>query len=346
MKHRPDAMLFFVLPALLCGQVKRTPTLDDTLSLKTISAPKISPDGRFVVYQLRETNWKDDEYVSQLWLMNVASGASFQLTRGKKSASQAEWSPDGHWLAFVTERESTAIEPPAVKKEKDQEEKKKEEGKEAGDGGEKPGQHQIWMISPEGGEAWQLTRFGTDVERFHWSKDGELIAFTANPPETKAGKDRKEKYAEYEVYEKDYEQHQLWLIDARAAAQSCLPAEAKKLTSDASLNIGSFNWSPDSTKIAFSASKNPLLAFNGDQDIYLLDLKQNNAVSKIVALHAGTGRVAGIFTGRQTAGVQHGAGAAELLLREWPHCRGGPGNRGRQAGYNSHRPDRFDRRLR
>src|SRR5580658_9395655 len=129
MKHRPDAMLFLVLPALLSGQVKHTPTLDDTLSLKTISAPKISPDGRFVAYQLRETNWKDDAYVSQLWLMNVASGASFQLTRGKKSADQAEWSPDGRWLAFVTERESTAIEPTDLdKQEKDGQEKKEDGG--------------------------------------------------------------------------------------------------------------------------------------------------------------------------------------------------------------------------
>jgi dipeptidyl aminopeptidase/acylaminoacyl peptidase len=59
---------------------------------------------------------------------------------------------------------------------------------------------------------------------------------------------------------------------------------AKKLTSDGSLNISSFAWSPDSTKIAFSASKNPLLAFSGEQDIYLLDLAKNNAVKKIVAL--------------------------------------------------------------
>ncbi len=297
MKHGPDAVLFLILPALLCGQVKHTPTLDEMLSLKTISAPKISPDGRFVVYQMRETNWKDDAYVSQLWLINVASGTSFQLTRGKKSAGQAEWSPDGRWLAFVTERESTAIEPLAVEKkdektaqarsqdkEKDQREPKKEEGKETGHSDQKPRQHQIWVISPEGGEAWQLTKSETDVEHFHWSKDSRWIAFTADPPATKAAKDRKEKYAEYEVFEKDYEQHQLWLVDATAAARSCLPAEAKQLTSDASMNIGSFNWSPDSTKIAFSASSNPLLAFSGDQDIYLLDLKQNNAVAKIIAL--------------------------------------------------------------
>jgi dipeptidyl aminopeptidase/acylaminoacyl peptidase len=288
MKCATHSLVFLALPALLCGQMKHTPTLDEMLSLKTISSPKISPDGRFVAYRVRETNWKDDAYVSQLWLMNVGTGANFQLTRGKKSTGQEEWSPDGHWLAFVGERESSAIEPRASEKKEEKAEKpedkdkqeKKEEGKDAG----KPAAHQIWLISPEGGEAWQLTKSETDVENFHWSRDGKWIAFTANPPERKAGKDRKEKYSEYEVFEKDYEQHQLWLVDFATAAQTYLPAAAKKLTSDAALNIGSFAWSPDSTKIAFSASKNPLLAFSGEQDIYLLEPAQNNAVKKIVAL--------------------------------------------------------------
>ena len=43
----------------------------------------------------------------------------------------------------------------------------------------------IWMISPEGGEAWQLTKSETDVGGFHWSKDGKWMAFSANPPEAK-----------------------------------------------------------------------------------------------------------------------------------------------------------------
>jgi dipeptidyl aminopeptidase/acylaminoacyl peptidase len=282
-------VILFVLPALLCGQTKHAPTLDEQLSLKTISSPKISPDGRFVVYQVHETDWKDDAYVSQLWLINVAAGTRFQLTRGKKSVGSAEWSPDGRWLAFVAERESTAIEPPSSEKEQkaeDSSDKEKGEKTAEGKGADraKPAAKQIWVISPEGGEAWQLTKSETDVDSFHWSKDGSWIAFSANPPETKAGKDRKEKYADYEVYEKDYEQHQLWLVDARVAAQSCLPVAAKAITSDLSLNVLSFNWSPDSTKIAFSASRNPLLAFRGEQDIYLLDIEQNNSVKKIVAL--------------------------------------------------------------
>src|ERR1700722_6138488 len=277
MKSAPYRMVFFALPPFFCGEGKHTPTLDEILSLKTIRTPKISPDGRFVAYQLRETNWKDDEYVSQLWLSNVAMGTSFQLTRGKKSAGQAEWSPDGRWLAFVTEREPAAIEALVGEDKKDE---KKEESKE----NKKPGARQIWLISPEGGEAWQVTKSEIDVEAFHWSKDSQWIAFTANPAETKPVKDRKERYADYEVYEKDYEQHQLWLVNARAAGQNCLPAAAKQLPTEAALNIGAFSWSPDSTKIPLRAPKNPLLAFRGEEDIYLLDLGRNNEVKKIVAL--------------------------------------------------------------
>ena len=129
-----------------------------------------------------------------------------------------------------------------------------------------------------------MTKSEKDIEGFHWSRDSKSIAFTAQFPKRKLHKDRKEKYSDYDVFEKDYEQKQLWLVDAAAAEPSCLPAAAKRLTSDTSLNIDSFAWSPDSTRIAFSASKNPLLAFSGEQDIYLLDLAKKNAVKKIVAL--------------------------------------------------------------
>ena len=97
-------------------------------------------------------------------------------------------------------RESSVIEPLPI--EKKEEKTEKAEGKDKSDAS-KPAARQIWMISPEGGEAWQLTKFETDVASFHWSRDGKSIAFTAKPPEGKAQKDRKEKYSDYEVIEKD-----------------------------------------------------------------------------------------------------------------------------------------------
>jgi dipeptidyl aminopeptidase/acylaminoacyl peptidase len=282
----------FVLPSFTHAQaMKHVPTLDESLSLKSVNSPMISPDGRFVAYRMNETNWKDNEFISQIWLVNLATGANFQLTRGKHGPGAVEWSPDGKWLAFVAEREASAIEPLAEEKKEEKKEKdaKKEDGKDADAGGGKPASHQIWLISPEGGEAWQLTKSLTDVGDFEWSKDSKSIAFAANPAETKASKDRKEKYSDFDVYEKDYEQNQLWLADVAAALKSFLPVDAKQLTSDLSLNVSSFAWSPDSTRIAFSATKNPLLAFGGDEDIYLLDLTKNNAVKKIVALEGPDG---------------------------------------------------------
>jgi len=275
------SLLAMTIPTALFAQAKRIATLEEGLSLKLLDSVKASPDGRFVAYGLRETNWQDNEFLTQLWLVNLSSRRSIQLTRARKSAGSAEWSPDGRWIAFTSEREFNAIEPPpTAEKKAESKDSKQEESTPDG----KPAEKQIWIISPDGGEAWQLTKSQTDVDDFHWSKDGKSILFTANPPESKSSKDRKEKYSDYDVIEKDYRQEQLWLVDVTAATINFLPVAARQITTDPSLNVTSFAWSPDGTRVAFSATHNPLLAFRVEEDIYLLDLAHNNAVSKIVAL--------------------------------------------------------------
>ncbi len=238
-----------------------------------------------MAYLQRETNWKENEFVWQLWRVNVATGEAIQLTRGRKSASQAQWSPDGRWLAFVTERDAYVVEPFAVVQKEIT----------AGEGGKgdaadtaKPAAKQIWVIASEGGEAWPLTKSEANVENFHWTKDGRAILFTAAERLSKAGKARKERYSAYEVIEKDFEQNQLWWVDAAAAIKATAPQAAKQLTFDPTLNVNSFAISPDSTRVAFSAARNPLLAFLKDEHIYLMDLpgstSAGGSVSKIVAL--------------------------------------------------------------
>jgi dipeptidyl aminopeptidase/acylaminoacyl peptidase len=302
------ALLLFslTLASATLAQTKHTPTIDESLSLKSISGQQISPDGRYVAYRVRETDWEDNLYVRQLWIVNVATGASFQLTRSKKSVDGFRWSPDSKWIAFTTEREQSAIVPPdkdkkdesAEKKDeqKDKEKASKEKDKDkdkkdgkSGDKSGKPAAHQIWLISPEGGEAWQLTRHETDIQDFDWSKDGKQIAFTSSAVESKADKDRKEKYSDYEVFEEDYKQSQIWTVDVAAAQANLLPAKARQITRDEKLNILDFSWSPDSTLIAYSATTNPFLSFRGDEDIYIADLAHDNAIHKVVALEGPDG---------------------------------------------------------
>ena len=259
------------------------PTLEESIGIKTADFPKISPDAKYVVYSVSEADWQQNAYISHLWLADIAVGRVFQLTRGSKSSHDAGWSPDGRWVAFITEREAGANpeappRPEHPKKEDQQEEKPAPEGK--------PAAHQIWLISPQGGEAWELTKHEKDVSEFHWSKDGQHIAFTAAPPEAKPAKDRKEKYSDYEVFENDFTQNQLWLVDVAAAEKSQTPVKATALTTDGKLNVGDFAWSPDSSRIVFSATPNPLAAFSEQSDLYLLDLGPGaaRAVHQIVAL--------------------------------------------------------------
>jgi dipeptidyl aminopeptidase/acylaminoacyl peptidase len=242
-----------------------TPSLDQSLSLMSVRSPQISPDGRLVVYERQETDWSENAYLTQLFVAEVASGRGFQLTASKKGSSAAQWSPDGRWIAFLSEREPVAAAKPA-------------------EGEGKPEARQIWVISPAGGEAWPLTAHAARIESFRWSKDGRTVAFTAPVPEAKARKDRKEAYGDYEVVESDFDQNQLWTVDLAAAERDTQPARAEALTKDPRLNVGAFDWSPDSSRIVFAATPSPLLAFSGDADLYLVDRTHPGEARCVVAL--------------------------------------------------------------
>jgi dipeptidyl aminopeptidase/acylaminoacyl peptidase len=264
-----------VLPALLLAALPSAaaaapPTLDQSIALMSVRSPRISPDGGRVVYERQETDWKENAYVTQLFLADARAGRPVQLTRGAKSSSNAEWSPDGRWIAFLTEREARS----AAKAAKD----------DKAPAEPKPDARQIWVISPAGGEAWPLTAHGSRIDAFHWSKDGRTVAFTAPVPEGKAVKDRKEQYGDYEVVESDYDQSQLWTVDVAEAERTGAPSRAVPLTSDPSRSVGDFDWSPDGRQIAFAASPNPLIANRSDSDVYVVERARPESVRAVVTL--------------------------------------------------------------
>ena len=86
-------------------QTPAGPSIDDLINLKRVGAPAISPDGRQVAYTIRETNWDDNAYETEIWLADANTGQSRQLTNARKSSSQPAWSHDGAWLGFISDRD-------------------------------------------------------------------------------------------------------------------------------------------------------------------------------------------------------------------------------------------------
>src|SRR5205807_7220355 len=115
---------------------------------------------------------------------------------------------------------------------------------------------------------------------FAWSPDGRHIAFTAAEPESKARKERKEKYGEFEIVRGDYVMTHLWMIDVADDSLAKKP-EPVRLTEGTAFSVGGFNWSPDSTRLAFSATRDPDLISSASSDIYVLTVS-DKAVKKIV----------------------------------------------------------------
>jgi len=82
----------------------------DLLEVPRLSEPQLSPDGRELVYVLAEADWKAYKRITHLRRGSIETGVSFQLTRGAAGESTPRWSPDGEYIAFVTERGDDASE--------------------------------------------------------------------------------------------------------------------------------------------------------------------------------------------------------------------------------------------
>ena len=228
----------------------QAPTIDQSLEMRNAQAPRISPDGKWVVYEVVRTNWDANAFERELWLADAGGAQRVRLSGDKGSSFDAKWSPDGKWIAFLSTR---PVPQP---------------------GGKLEDSTQIYVIAPNGGEARELTRIETGVSELEWSPDGKTIAFVSKDPKSKTRKDRDSTYGDIQVVGGDYQMSHLWLIDAAGG-------EARRLTEGDQFTVGSYAWSPDGTRIAFSAQHDPDLGSSNTATIYAVTVS-DRSVKKIV----------------------------------------------------------------
>jgi dipeptidyl aminopeptidase/acylaminoacyl peptidase len=166
-------------------------TLDEFFNSVSFDAVKLSPDGNSVVIATEKADWDQQIFRKDLWLYRTSNGILTQLTQSGHDGSP-QWSPDGQWIAFLSERKAGDTKDP------DAGDAKKREGNRDHDASHKNKDNakdkdkddsQLFLISPNGGEAFAITSGEEEVHAFAWSEDSKAIYFATRQPWTKQQND-------------------------------------------------------------------------------------------------------------------------------------------------------------
>ncbi|MHC4173106.1 MAG: S9 family peptidase [Planctomycetota bacterium] len=122
-------------------------SVHDMLAMDRLSDPQVSPDGRWIVFVLRETDLEANKGRTNLWLVRADGTCLRRLTSHPEADSNPRWASDAKSIWFISTRS---------------------------------GSSQVWHIRIDGGEAEQVTNQPLDVGNLvtFEKPGGEHIAFT------------------------------------------------------------------------------------------------------------------------------------------------------------------------
>ena len=205
----------------------------DLYHLRAVSDVALSPDGSHAAYVVENNDGPGRPY-GQIWIMDLRSGKSLQLSAGADTSSNPEWSPSGEWLAYD---------------------------------GDSNNQSGLFIVHANGSGG----RFLTPVENTNspephagrtlaWSPDSKQIAFvSAQPgPETKEATGDPMVITRY-LYKPDYWEGNTHFNDNRRLHIFVVDLGSGKVR-QLTQGVGyehSIDWSPDGKQILYAAEHGP-----------------------------------------------------------------------------------------
>jgi dipeptidyl aminopeptidase/acylaminoacyl peptidase len=269
--------------AILAGMIVSNALAEDTSRrhfqpgdihlLKNVGDIAVSPDGEWAAYRVGVTDVGKDTNPADLFMVSWDGKNRIQLTHTKKeSESHPRFSPDGHYLAFITERSDG-------------------ESDEDDDPGNKS---QVWLLNRAGGEAERVTELAGGVSGFEWSPDSSRLVLVSRDPEKKAEDedeseekthdtpkpiviDRYQFKSDSQGYlERRYERLYIFDIETREAA----------LLTEGAYDSSEPVWNPAGDLIAFSSRREGDPDRHGNSDIYVVEPREG-ATARQLTMHKG-----------------------------------------------------------
>ncbi len=230
------------------GQPPRPFGLDDLAKIREVSEPDLSPDGTQVAYTVRTTDLKEDRHETHVWMTSWDGGETVRLTTGKESETNPRWSPDGKFLAFLSDR------------------------------GDENDVSQLWLLPRGGGEAEKITEWKGGVEDFDWAPDGGrlvLVVHDAEPPPADSEDARKPKKRPIVIDRFQFKLDEYGYLDQRRDHLRILDVATRKLDVLTSGNDDDElpAWSPDGKTIAFVTKRGADPDRTDNWDVYAIDAK-------------------------------------------------------------------------
>ena len=265
------ALLLILIPSAQVPLARWTPEL--AFSATRVGGVAISPDGHWAAVEMSEpvmepevSEWRSSIRVYPVVRMGLGTA------RVEPAASAPAWSPNGHWLAFVSTRSGT---------------------------------RSLWRAALGGGPAEQLTRVTGELGEFRWSPDGRRIAYVLkDAPEERDLRPVREK-RDARVVGEAHRFARLYVLDVegghnRAAQVITAPDVHVGGHVGAGLSGPAFAWSPDGSAISFSHSPSPLADDWVRADVSVVDVA-TRSVRPLAATPAAEGGVAWSPDGRWVA---------------------------------------------
>jgi len=250
----PSAMLISLAAVPALAQERRAMTTDDGLEMVSVGNALMSPDGQWVLYSRSELNWDDNKRETTYHMIPAGGGESFQFI-GKAGGSGFQFSPDGEYLSFRRAVDEV---------------------------------QQIFVMRTNGGEAVQLTKHKTSVGTYQWSEDSDRIFFVADEPRSE--EDEKEhKKGNDAIFvdegpngQRESQWNNLWVFVIEDEKESQITKE--------DFRIGSFNVSPNTKRIVYTARRENLRNQQYLAEIFLLDL-EDSTTTRLTNNRAPEGRL-------------------------------------------------------